>query len=104
MKVVFLSFLFFLLPFFVVADDDAESAESFTEGREIAPLPQTDERINGYREDYRKPAESLIELPKKYRKKEKVKEKEKEKKPEEKPAPPEPVQTFHETSLLPIIE
>ncbi|MBR4490731.1 hypothetical protein IKP13_08885, partial [bacterium] len=115
----------FLIPLFLYssADDDIESAGSLAEGREIAPLPRTDERINGYREDYKKPSENLIELPKKYRKK----EKEKEKKPEEKPAAPElseeaekteenknvshetlppkqeskPVQTFHETSLPP---
>ena len=91
MKLFFAFLLFLSFPFFVSADDDAESAETLTEGREIAPLPQTDERINGYREDYKKPKESLIELPKKYRKKEKKKEKEKEK--------PESVETFHETSL-----
>ncbi len=85
---LFLAFLlFFYFPCFVSASDDEESAESLTEGREIAPLPRTDERINGYREDYKKPKENLIELPKKYRKKEKEKEK------------PESVETFHETSL-----
>ena len=68
---VFLLSLYFT--FFIAASDDLESVESLTEGREIAPLPQTDERINGYREDYKKPKESLIELPKKYRKKEKPK-------------------------------
>ncbi len=91
----FFVFLFFLsLFFYSSASDDIESAESLTEGREIAPLPQTDERINGYREDYKKPKESLIELPKKYRKKEKEKEADKKKSTE-------PVETFHETSLLP---
>ena len=73
MKLFFVFLIFLSLPFFVSASDDTESAESLTEGREIAPLPQTDERINGYREDYKKPKESLIELPKKYRKKEKSK-------------------------------
>ena len=69
------TFLFFLSLFFYSnASDDIESAETLTEGREIAPLPRTDERIHGYREDYKKPSENLIELPKKYRKKEKEKE------------------------------
>ena len=73
---ILLTFLFFIsLFFYSSASDDIESVESLTEGREIAPLPRTDERINGYREDYKKPSESLIELPKKYRKKEKEKEK-----------------------------
>ena len=75
MKLFFVFLLFLSFPFFVVISDDAESAESLTEGREIAPLPQTDERINGYREDYKKPKENLIELPKKYRKKGKGKTK-----------------------------
>lgn len=127
----FFVFLFFLsLFFYSSASDDIESAESLTEGREIAPLPQTDERINGYREDYKKPKESLIELPKKYRKKDKAKKKteaqkenpkslesaapelseEAEKTEENKNVSHEtlpskqdskPVQTFHETSLLP---
>ena len=108
MKTLITFFFLISLFFYSSADDDIESAGSLAEGREIAPLPRTDERINGYREDYKKPSENLIELPKKYRKK----EKEKEKKPEEKPAAPEetstslpndpeprPVQTFHETSL-----
>ena len=74
--------LFLVQVFFCLsASDDIESAESLTEGREIAPLPQTDERIDGYRKDYKKPSESLIELPKKYRKKEKEKEKEKNAEP-----------------------
>ena len=57
-----LTFLILILFFFCAsALDDTESVESLTEGREIAPLPQTDERINGYREDYKKPKENLIE-------------------------------------------
>ena len=80
MKTFFLFVFFVSFLFRVSASDDVESAESLTEGREIAPLPQTDERINGYREDYTKPKDSLIELPKKYRKKEKEKIKSSEKK------------------------
>ena len=43
---VLLTFLFLVSVFFYSsASDDTESVESLTEGREIAPLPQTDERI-----------------------------------------------------------
>ena len=74
MKTAFALLFLILFSFYASAEsDDIESAETLTEGREIAPLPRTDERINGYREDYRKPKESLIELPKKYRKKDKKK-------------------------------
>ena len=83
MKIIFL----FLIFFSFLSASDIESDEALIEGREIAPLPETDERINGYRTDYKKPKENLIELPQKYRKKEKKKEK------------PESVQTFPETSL-----
>ena len=76
MKTAFALLFLILFSFYASAEsDDIESAETLTEGREIAPLPRTDERINGYREDYKKPKESLIELPKKYRKKDKEKKK-----------------------------
>ena len=67
---IFFSALFaFAFPFLSYAGGDPEDL-SF-EDREIEPLPQTDARINGYREDYKKPKEELIQLPEKYRKKKK---------------------------------
>lgn len=69
MNRLFLFALFVFISFFLYAADDVDGFS--IEDREIEPLPQTDARINGYREDYKKPKVNLIQLPEKYRKKEK---------------------------------
>ncbi|MBP5406020.1 hypothetical protein J6Z19_02590 [bacterium] len=58
-----------IFPFLSHADDDLDDLS--IEDREIEPLPQTDARINGYREDYKKPKGELIQIPEKYKKKKK---------------------------------
>lgn len=69
--------LFFLTSFSLQAD------EFDIENRGIGELPgQCDERINGYREDYKKIDKELIQLPSKYKKKGKKSSMKDEKKPE----------------------
>lgn len=71
-------FLLFFLTFSSLQADDFDIGN-----RSIGEIPeQCDERINGYREDYRKIDRELIQLPSKYRKKGKKGQKKDEKKPE----------------------
>lgn len=70
-------FLLFFLTFFSLQADDFD-----IENRSIGEMPeQCDERINGYREDYRKIDKELIQLPSKYRKKGRKSQKKDENRP-----------------------
>ena len=51
--VIFFSIIYFLFIPVILCGDDAPD-ENILKGRDISPLPDTDERIDGYRKDYKK--------------------------------------------------
>jgi hypothetical protein len=63
--VIFFSTIYFLFIPVILCGDDAPD-ENILKGRDISPLPDTDERINGYRKDYKKVKGNHIQLPSKY--------------------------------------
>jgi len=63
--VIFFSIIYFLFIPAILSGEDALE-ENIVKGRDISPLPDTDERIDGYRKDYKKVKGNHIQLPSKY--------------------------------------